>query len=282
MQSVTGNFGTFKLINLPIGNPEDITYRAKNALEKEDFIFCEDTRNLKQLLNHYGISFENKKLISFHDHSDPRKFQLLRERITQNKNVCYVSDAGSPVISDPALPLVRFCYEEGIKVDSISGITSVINALELSGIAAQPFQFIGFLPRKESNIKECFEKMLNFEGSTVFFESPRRLEKTLEIFKSLELDYELCLVKELTKTFQSVYYFNSEKDNNDFSQIDFRGEFVGVFRSLKKSTQVDKSLVKIGKKVLSSKGKKKDLSKLLALILDKDAKELYKELVAEN
>ncbi len=283
MQSVVGNFGSLVLLTLPIGNPEDISLRALEVLKSKELFVSEDTRTFKRLLDHFSIDATQKRIISFHDHSHEKKYKEIFEILKNHRDVYFVSEAGSPIVSDPAYPLVRYCLENNVAIDSIGGISSVISALELSGLRSQPFQFIGFLPRKDSQIKEIFKSLYQYRGTSIIFESPRRLEATLKLLIETQLNFRVSIVKEITKTFQNVYRYNHPTEI-DFTEIDFRGEFVLTLeaQNQEENNLDNEHLQQLARNVLNNQGKKKDLAKLLGEILSIDSKEMYKELVGDK
>jgi 16S rRNA (cytidine1402-2'-O)-methyltransferase len=266
------------LITLPIGNPEDITLRALKELKLAKTIYCEDTRTLKSLLKYHQVDYSDIEIISFHDHSSEEKIKNITLLLKAGKEIAYVSDAGSPVLSDPAYPLAKFCRENGIEINSIGGISSVTCALEMSGLAPHPFCFYGFLGRDASAVRESFFKASNIGGTHLYFESPHRLKKTLQILAQGEFEFEGSVVKEISKTFQNAYHFDHQNLNEVMEQIDYRGEFVIAVNFSQKISSIDPVLKKLAQKVFDSKGKKKDLSRLLGEILELDFKEIYKEI----
>ena len=142
-------------IGTPIGDPKDISLKALDYLRKIELFFCEDTRKSKDLLSRLGIELNGRVFKSFHDHSGQSKVEELLNCARQGL-VGYLSDAGSPLISDPAYPLVKACLEKEIPFNFISGITAPVYALEKSGLAPLPFSFFGFLPREDTKIKDIF------------------------------------------------------------------------------------------------------------------------------
>lgn len=270
--------GKLTLITLPIGNVADITARAKEALEKEQYFLAEDTRNLSKLLKHYGIDSKSKKIDSFHDHSF-EKIERIVGKLTKGQSLCLVSDAGSPMISDPAYPLVRAALESGVEVESLSGISAVTCALELSGLPPHPFQFHGFLPRDKNGKKELFKDLKGHHGTHIFFESPYRMQESLTLLAQALPDVDVAVARELTKAYQSVYRFNSSELEDQ--EINYKGEFVLLFHLRKDQVEQKKGTEKIEKLALDYLDKKttpKNLCKLLGEILDRNPSEIYNTL----
>lgn len=267
------------LLNTPIGNVKDITQRSKEALEKAELIFSEDTRVLKKLLESLEIDYSLKSIDSYHDQSSESKLKKIQNLLKSGKTIYYASDAGSPVLSDPAYLLVKFCRQEGIEIETYSGISAVTAALELSGMPPIPFKFNGFLPRDLGKVKSSFEEINSEAATHIFFESPHRMKKTLMALESsFSKEVEVCVVKEISKTYQRVYNFKVEQLSEVLEKIDYRGEFVLLIHIDKKSTIKSSELIHLANEVINTKAKSKTVAKLLAKILDKNPKEIYGEL----
>ncbi|TSC86694.1 MAG: Ribosomal RNA small subunit methyltransferase I [Microgenomates group bacterium Gr01-1014_7] len=193
------------IVATPIGNLKDITLRALETLQAVDAIICEDTRRTSLLLNHYQLK---KPLISMNDYNEIKILNSLVERLKSGENLALVSDAGTPLISDPGYKLVRACLETGIEVDSIPGPSSVITALTLSGLPPDKFLFLGYLPEKPGHRKDTLQKIdiLNQKMPQTFiiFVAPHKLIGTLREMKENFGDIEIVLAHELTKIHQSI------------------------------------------------------------------------------
>jgi 16S rRNA (cytidine1402-2'-O)-methyltransferase len=187
------------LVATPIGNLGDITLRALETLKTADVIACEDTRHSLKLLQHYGIA---KSLVSYHQHNEARRTAELIEEIAAGKHVAIISDAGLPGISDPGHRLLRACQERGLPYTIIPGPSAVLTALVGSGFDAEAFYYGGFLPVKSGGReREILAAAARIETS-VFFESPHRLLKTLEACSQHLPERQICVARELTKTFE--------------------------------------------------------------------------------
>lgn len=189
------------LVSTPIGNLEDITFRAVKILSSCDYILCEDTRKSKILLDHLKI---DKKLVSFHKFSEKKKEEEILKDLEEEKKIALISDGGTPVINDPGFLLVRQCQIRNLKVTAIPGPCSLIDALVLSGLDSSTFQFIGFLPKKSLELENLLKKILHYSGLTLCFESPKRIISTLQILEKLDKERDIVLTRELTKTFEEV------------------------------------------------------------------------------
>ena len=190
------------IVATPIGNLGDITLRAIETLNKVDLIAAEDTRHSQRLMNHLGV---NTRLLSLHEHNEREKSQTIINKIKEGQNVALVSDAGTPLISDPGYFLVKLAQEQGVKVVPIPGASAVVTALSVSGLPSDRFVFEGFLPAKSGNKQKRLD-LFKFEGRTViFYESPHRIVDTLEVMLTVfGENRRLVLARELTKTFETI------------------------------------------------------------------------------
>lgn len=186
------------LIATPIGNLADISKRALETLEICDLVLCEDTRRSSILLRHYSIK---KPLISYHKFNEKKELKKIIGRLLEGANIALISDAGTPCIQDPGHILVSACIEHQIPFTAIGGSCSLIVALLLSGLSTERFQFIGFLPK---NPKTLCKEILSYQGTSILFESPHRLIKTLKIFEGLDPLRKIAIVREMTKTFEET------------------------------------------------------------------------------
>ena len=188
--------GTLYIVATPIGNLEDITFRAVRILREVDLIACEDTRQTRKLLDRYGIS---KPLVSYHEHNErSRSRELLRE-LEAGKNVALVTDAGTPLISDPGYRLVADARKLGIPVSPIPGPGAFLAALSASGLATDCFVFLGFLPPKKSQRRKILESWKTTAATLVFYEAPHRIAETLQDVADILGAREVVLARELTK-----------------------------------------------------------------------------------
>lgn len=265
------------LLNSTIGNKDDLSPRVKAALEAAKFIAVEDTRWFFDFLERQGISRGDKDIVSFHDQSPDSVLEKIVDRL-DFQNVYFLSEAGSPVISDPAFPLIKKTLERGYEIESLSGVSSVLMALELSGLAPHPFSFHGFFPRER---KRRMEFILSLSrGSHFFFESPRRIKDALlniqECFQG-----EVFVAKELSKTYESVYRFQftgSESDLSLIDSIDDRGEFIfGLYKESGPNV-VSSQIKELSEKILANGAKPKLVSKLISEITGIDSKSVYERL----
>jgi len=215
------------IVATPIGNLKDITLRALEVLKAVDYILCEDTRVTGKLLNHFEIS---KKLVPFNDFNEDKKAQAVINDLMLGQNIALVSDAGTPLISDPGYKLVRACIHQGIAVETIPGPSSVIAALTISGLPPDKFTFVGYLPKKDSKRKKLLEDLKRsreiVRSTIIAFESPFRLLKALEDIKEVFGDIEITICRELTKMHEEVKQEKISESITYFSKNIPKGELV--------------------------------------------------------
>ena len=214
------------LVPTPIGNLEDITYRAVRVLREVDLIACEDTRTSKVLLDHYEI---DTATTSYHDHNEREKTPELLTRMRAGRDVALVSDAGSPGISDPGFYLTRACWNENIEVTALPGATALIPALTASGLPSDRFVFEGFLPKKKGRQTRLTE-LSDDPRTLIFYEAPYRLLRTLDdLIEYFAPDRQAAVARELTKKFEEVERGTLTKVRAYFAAYEkLRGEYVVV------------------------------------------------------
>ncbi len=188
--------GTLYLVGTPIGNLEDITFRAVRILREVDLIACEDTRQSRKLLQHYGI---DKPTISYHEHNEQPRAAELVERLRAGVNVALVSDAGMPLVADPGYRVVHAAIEAGIRVEPIPGPSAMVAALAASGLATDSFRFEGFLPAKQGQRRRVLETLRDAENTVVFYEAPHRILITLLEIAEVLGPRPVVVARELTK-----------------------------------------------------------------------------------
>jgi 16S rRNA (cytidine1402-2'-O)-methyltransferase len=188
--------GTLFVVATPIGNLEDITYRAVKVLKDADLIACEDTRHSRHLLDHFGIQ---KPLVSYHDHNEQQRSDELIRKLAEGAQVALISDAGTPLISDPGYRLVAGAVDAGVRVVPVPGASAALAALSVSGLPTDSFFFGGFLPAKSGQRRRELQMLVGLEATVVFYEAPHRIIETLEDLEALAADRPLVLARELTK-----------------------------------------------------------------------------------
>ncbi len=226
--------GKLYLVPTPIGNLEDITYRAVRVLKECDMVLAEDSRDSAKLLNHYEIE---KKVISYHQHNEHKIFTSIVEDIINGKEVALVTDAGTPGISDPGFLLVRECIKNNIVIECLPGATAFVPALVNSGLPSDRFAFEGFLPAKKGR-KTRLEELAEENKTMVFYESPYRLEKTLRDFeKHFGKQRLVCVSRELTKIYEENVRGTVKEVLEHFSDANVKGEITIVVEGLKDSVK---------------------------------------------
>lgn len=272
--------GKLVLLGLPIGNLEDLSKRAREKLTDGVYFLAEDTRNLVKILGLLGIDSKSKVISSFHEHKQSQVEKIINKIVSSKTEYILVSDAGSPVLSDPGFPLVKEAIQQQLQVENIPGPTSAMAALDLSGLPPVPFHFWGFLPKQEKQLKVCLDRYSKLEGTHIFFESPHRIEKTLTVLKEEYPNSLISLSRELTKKFEHTYQFEAKDFSTDL--IKTKGEFVLLINyadSLKSSEPINNDeVVKLALDILDNGARPKALAKLLAKILDKDVNNIYSSL----
>lgn len=218
--------GTLFLCATPIGNLEDITLRVLRTLEEVDMIAAEDTRQTVKLLNHFDIK---TPLVSYHEHNKFQKTPVLVKELMAGKSIALVTDAGTPAISDPGAELALAAYEAGIPVTSLPGASAVITALTLAGLSTRNFAFEGFLSQDKKERSRVLERLKTTTYTTVFYEAPHRLVRTLEaVMEVVPGERKIAVCHELTKKHESVLQCTLKEALAYFQEHEPKGEFVFV------------------------------------------------------
>ena len=217
--------GKLYLCATPIGNLEDITLRVLRTLKEVDMIAAEDTRNSIKLLNHFEIK---TPMTSYHEYNKIDKAYYLIEQMKEGKNVALITDAGTPGISDPGEDLVRLCYEAGIEVTSLPGAAACITALTLSGLSTRRFCFEAFLPSDKKEKQAVLEELKTETRTSIIYEAPHRLVKTLQELLNELGDRKITVCKELTKKHETGFETTLKEAVPYYEQNEPRGEYVLV------------------------------------------------------
>lgn len=213
------------IISTPIGNLKDITFRAIDTLSKCDYVLSEDTRISKILFNHYSIK---TPLVSFHKFNERKNQKRIIQDLKSGKIIGLISDAGTPLISDPGYNLLQEVYEENIQIEAIPGACSIIQALVLSGFSTSSFQFLGFLPKKPNELNFSIKKMLFFDGTSLCFETSKRIKKTVDAIATIDPKRRLAILKEMTKKFEKRISMNALDLSKFLDSNILKGEIVLV------------------------------------------------------
>jgi 16S rRNA (cytidine1402-2'-O)-methyltransferase len=269
---MTENYGKLFICSTPIGNLGDASFRLVETLKNSDLIIAEDTRTTLKLLARYDI--RKQELQSYHDNSALQKTESIIEKIKNGKNVAIVSESGTPLISDPGYKIIKRCIDEQITVTVIPGPSAAVSALVASGLPVDRFVFIGFLPRQNQKIKKELEKLKNLPFTLIFYESPNRLQKLLEIILEIFGNRKACIAREMTKIHEEylrgcIVWLLDEIGRKENTGQTLKGEIV---------------LVVEGNTEQRSRNYKPDeIRTLLCGLLKKglDRKEVFREIMAE-
>ena len=260
----------------PIGNLEDVTLRVLAALANADLIACEDTRHTRVLLDHHGIT---ARLVSFHEHNERARARELAQRIRAGSVVALVSDAGTPLVSDPGFVLLQECLAEGLPIEVLPGPSAVLTALIASGLPADRWRFVGFLPRKASEreqLLECAEETL------VAFESPRRLAATLAQLAALDPERPLAVCRELTKVHEEVRRGNAAQLADYYRESAARGEVVIVVGAAARGGGTRPEVLSAARELVDSGVRVRTAAAVVGKLTGVGANELYRELMGKR
>lgn len=211
------------LVATPIGNLGDISLRAIEALGEAELILCEDTRHSRPLLQKHGIDCPLK---SYHMFNEAESIPRLVEEMLAGKRMALISDAGTPGISDPGERLVQACIDAGVPVTAVPGPCALVHALICSGLDSSRFQFLGFVPKKASERNNALKDALHYPGTSIFYESPRRLLSTISAIGELDAQRQVVVARELTKAFETFHRGTPEELLAQWADSDPRGECV--------------------------------------------------------
>ena len=227
--------GKLYIVSTPIGNLEDMTYRAVRVLSEADAILSEDTRTTGKLLKHFNIP--HKPLFSFFEGNENEKQEQVLQMLKDGASLALVSENGTPLISDPGFKLVRDAIAAGIKVESVPGATALIAALTSSGLPTNAFLFLGFLPKKDSHAavllektKETLERMEQLK-TVIIYEAPHRVVQTLQLIELVFGDIEVVAARELTKMYEEVKRERVSKLLEHFKKVNPKGEFTILWKN---------------------------------------------------
>ena len=263
------------IISTPIGNLNDISLRAKNILQNVDFIICENPKHSLKLLNKLGIK---KKLLSLHDYNEYTLIKKI-EKYQNNSPIALISDAGSPLISDPGFKLVKDFIKKNIFITSVPGPSSIISSLQLSGLAINNFIFFGFVPKNKTSANLMAQRITKLNLTSVFFISGSRLKTFLEFISQNSKNIEIAVCKELTKINEMVFRDNVKNiiDKIINNKINLKGEFTLIVGS--KENKQNKSISDIVKSQTSKLLKKYTLTETVEIVhklSNISKKEIYK------
>lgn len=256
----------FYIVPTPIGNLQDMTFRAVDVLKSVDVIACEDSRVTQKLLNHFGIS---TKLVSYHKYNEKSRIEFFMNLFNEGKRVALVSDAGTPMICDPGSYLLKELIKNKITFTALPGACAVTTFLSATPRDDEEFTFVGFMPRGENEIREL---LISHAGSnTVFYESPNRILKTLEKIKEVRGEVQIALSRELSKLFEESIV-DTVSNVIEHYKDGIKGEIVCmVYKSDNADTDIMSKIEKLKKAGYSTK----DISKILSLLTDVPKNKVY-------
>jgi 16S rRNA (cytidine1402-2'-O)-methyltransferase len=260
------------IVATPIGNLGDITLRALEVLKKSDYILCEDTRTSKNLLDRYEVK---SKLISNHKFNEKKNLQKIIEILKSNSIVSLISDAGTPLVSDPGAILINECLKNKIDIFPIPGASAVSTAVSISGFVERYF-FYGFFPEKNNKLREDFEKLSNLDSCIIFFISPRKFNKSIKDIKYYFSGRKILVCREMTKFYEE--YIRANIDNLEPFESDPKGELTLVISEKSNEKNLSIELNESGKKniqMLINKLSIKDITDLISQNSNVSKKEIY-------
>ena len=250
------------IVATPIGNLDDITFRALDVLKNSDIILCEDTRRSLKLLNHFKLK---KKLVSYHKFNEQKELSKLIEYLKEGKILSLISDAGTPILSDPGLMLVKACIENNINISSIPGPSAITTAVTISGFE-EKYLFYGFLPKKENELVKTLSQLKDIDFSIVFFIPAIKINFYLDFFKQFFNDRDILIAREMTKLHET-FYRSKVKDIELFRQS-LKGELTVVIskKNINNVSLTNEEIILEAKKYL----KKYTLKDVVELISKKE------------
>ena len=272
--------GTLYIVATPIGNLEDITYRAVRTLREVDLIACEDTRQTRKLLAHYGI---DKPVISYHEHNEQSRSVDLVAEVQAGKNIALVSDAGTPLIADPGFRLVARAREAGMPVVPIPGPSAALAALSASGLPTDSFVFYGFLPAKAGQRRKALEDLRSLDMSIVLYEAPHRILAALEEIDAVLGARPIMLAREITKLHEEFLGGTAAELTELLAKRDsVRGEFTIVIGRGETIAQEDSTIEEAVQELIRNGVGRMDALKQVARRRGLSKREVYKHVAASN
>ena len=273
--------GILYLCATPIGNLDDMTFRAVKTLREVDLIAAEDTRHTRKLLTHFDI---HTPLIRYDEFSKLQQGEKILQELLAGKNIACVSDAGLPAISDPGADLVKLAIENDVKVCPIPGANAALSALICSGLSTEKFTFIGFLPNSKKNRRELLEKIFTHEETLIFYEAPHRLKKTLSELKEIFGDRNIVLARELTKIHEEFLRGKISELEKNLSEP--KGEFVIVVEGNKGGenfeTSTSENFLDAYKNLIDAGIDKKTAIRETAIKFNLSRREVYNSVVEQE
>ena len=270
---MTCNFvGTFYICPTPIGNLEDVSTRVLETLKNVDLIYCEDTRRAKKLLDHFKIKTPVSSYFLGNEH---KKINEIESLLQEGKHIALISDAGTPLISDPGSELISYLVSKKNKIISIPGPSSIIVALTISGFDLSEFQFLGFIPKAGKEKIDFALKLLNSTMTSVCFTSPKRISKDLSFFDEQGLDSQIVVCRELTKKFETIYRGSIQEVKDHLLDKQLKGELTLVISPSEKEEIVNFDLDASLKVFIENEVPKREIAKAVSNITSYSANDIY-------
>ena len=266
--------GTFYICPTPIGNLDDTSNRLIETLKFVDLIYCEDTRRASKLTNNFSIDTQLK---SFFLGNEFKRKEEINQYLLEGKNIALISDAGTPLISDPGNELLSYLISNEHNIVSIPGPSSILTALTLSGFELNEFQFLGFIPKAGKKKEQFVIKLLNSSMPSVCFTSSKRILKDLNYFEKIGLDSEIVICRELTKKFETIYRGTVNSLKDEISDT-LKGEITIVVGPSKNNKNIDLDIDSAVKILLDQNVPKREIAKSLAFVTDMSVNKLYEEI----
>ena len=263
----------FYIVSSPIGNSKDISFRAIEILKNVQFILCEDTRITGKLLTEFNIK---AKLLMLNDHNESSMIKDILSMLEDKKDLALMSDAGAPLINDPGFRIVREVIKANHQLTAIPGPSSLIAAIQLAGISAHEFCFLGFFPRKRNQQRAFIDKIKDNGMTAIFFESAKRFKNSLKVLKDfIHEDADITVARELTKKHESLYrgQLKEISESNFIPESELKGEITVVLKILDSKKDIDLTL----QEELLSFLSKGDAAKVLSKIYKVPKREIYKK-----
>ncbi len=257
----------------PIGNLDDVTLRVLDALRAADVVACEDTRHTQILLDRHGI--HAARLVSLHEHNERARAPELAARVRAGEMVALVSDAGTPLVSDPGYALVRACVREGLLVQALPGPSAALVALAVSGLPVERWRFVGFLPRKRAELERV---LVVTEETTIAFESPRRVAATLGLLAGLDSERAVVVCRELTKLHEEVRRGSAAELAEHYAQSPPRGEIVLAIGAAEPGAGRRGEALDALRELVAAGAKPRPAAGVVAKLTGVGTNELYREL----
>lgn len=267
---------TLYLVPTPIGNLEDMTFRAVNILQKVDLVYAEDTRVSKKILSYYNIS---KNLISLHEHNESKRFEEILDNLNQGMNIAIISDAGMPLLSDPGFLIVQEVKKSGFNVVALPGANALLPGLLMSGIKTIPFVFVGFLDAKQKKRREELLKYQYYPQTLIFYEAIHRIKQTLEDIYNIFGDRNFVIAREISKAYEEIIS-GKLSEYNELEEL--KGELVLIVEGFSEIIDSSLSIVEQVDFFIETGLKKTEAMKKVSEMTNIPKNRIYEEYLSEK